>query len=180
MDTAHDEPLPDDGVDRAGRGEGAATPRRLVALPSRLLNLAAAQGERMVSGRLAAADARKWHYAVLAALEEYGPASQATLSRRTGIYRSDLVAVINELEARDAVRRAPDPEDRRRNVVTLTPDGRDHLHRLDTVLDTAQEDLLAPLTDEERTELTALLTRLLAHHTAHPEGAVGEPALSGR
>jgi MarR family transcriptional regulator, lower aerobic nicotinate degradation pathway regulator len=32
---------------------------------------------------------------VLVALQS-GPASQATLSRRTGIYRSDMVAVINE------------------------------------------------------------------------------------
>ncbi|BBB01539.1 putative MarR family transcriptional regulator [Actinacidiphila reveromycinica] len=168
MDTAHDMPLPDDRT---------ATPRRLAALPSRLLNLTAAQGERMISGRLAEADARKWHYAVLAALEEYGPASQATLSRRTGIYRSDLVAVINELEARGTVRRAPDPDDRRRNVVTLTPAGRTQLDRLDAVLGAVQDDLLAPLSGPERAELTSLLARLVAHHAALREG---EGAGTGR
>lgn len=167
MDTAHDMPLPDDRT---------ATPRRLAALPSRLLNLTAAQGERMISGRLAAVDARKWHYAVLAALEEYGPASQATLSRRTGIYRSDLVAVINELEAQGAVERAPDPDDRRRNVITLTSAGRAHLRRLDAILDAAQEDLLAPLTAKERAELVGMLNRLIAHHAGRRED---EPARSG-
>jgi hypothetical protein len=46
--------------------------------------------ERLVNEGLAGADARKWHYAVRVALQESGPASQATLSRRAGIYRSDL------------------------------------------------------------------------------------------
>src|SRR6266540_2768792 len=70
--------------------------------------------ERVVDDGLARADDRKWHYAVLAALQEFGPASQAALSRRTGIYRSDLVAVINELAGRGLIERAPDPADRRR------------------------------------------------------------------
>jgi DNA-binding MarR family transcriptional regulator len=160
MDSAHDMPLPND---RAG------TPQRLRSLPSRLLNLAAMQGERLTSGRLAEADARKWHYAALAALAESGPASQAELSRRTGIYRSDMVAVLNELAARDLVERAPDPADRRRNVVTLTATGRTRLHDLDVILDAAQDDLLAPLSTQERAALTAMLTRLIAHHVARGE-----------
>jgi DNA-binding MarR family transcriptional regulator len=168
MDSAHDMPLPDDQV---------GPPQRLKSLPSRLLNLAAAQGERMIGGRLAAADARKWHYAALAALEEYGSASQATLSRRTGIYRSDLVAVINELATRDLVERAPDPDDRRRNVITLTTAGRARLARLDAILDAAQDDLLAPLTGKEREELIAMLTRLIAHHAGPRES---ERERSGR
>ena len=155
MDAAHDLPLPDD---RTG------TPERLRTLPSRLLSLTGAHADRMVTGRLAEADARKWHYAVLVVLEAYGPASQATLSRRTGVYRSDLVAVINELSARGLVERAPDPEDRRRNVITLTERGGVGLRRLDTVLDAVQDDILAPLDQPERAELTRLLGRLLDHH----------------
>ncbi|SEG76631.1 DNA-binding transcriptional regulator, MarR family [Actinacidiphila yanglinensis] len=168
MDSAHDMHFPADQAD---------TPQRLRTLPSRLLNLTAAQGERMVGGRLAAVHARKWHYAVLAALEESGPASQATLSRRTGIYRSDLVAVINELAGRDLVQRAPDPDDRRRNVITLTGAGRAHLRHLDAILDAAQDDLLAPLTAKERDDLTSMLTRLLAHHA---ERRADEHAQPGR
>jgi DNA-binding MarR family transcriptional regulator len=159
----------DHGHDMPGADDLADTPERLRRLPSRLLGLTAAHGERIISGRLAEADARKWHYAVLAALEEAGPASQATLSRRTGIYRSDLVAVINELSARGLVERAPDPEDRRRNVVTATPAGRERLRRLDTLLAEVQDELLAPLSPAERTELTDLLTRLLTHHGTRRE-----------
>src|SRR6266511_3911047 len=73
-----------------GIRDDRATPARLRRLPSRLLTQTAMHADRLVNEGLARADDRKWHYAVLAALQEFGPASQAALSRRTGIYRSDL------------------------------------------------------------------------------------------
>ena len=141
-----------------------ATPTRLRRLPSRLLTQTAMHADRLANQGLARADARKWHYAVLASLQEFGPASQAALSRRTGIYRSDLVAVINELAARGLIDRAPDPADRRRNVITMTPQGRRHLRQLDKLVAAIQDELLAPLTPPERDQLVRLLTRLLDHH----------------
>jgi len=155
MDTRHDMPPPDPRL---------GTPRRLRALPSRLLGRCATQAERTVGAALAREDARKWHYAVLAALADSGPASQAALSRHTGIYRSDLVAVINELAERGVVERAPDPDDRRRNVISLTARGRRHLERLDTLVGDAQDELLAPLSRSERDQLTALLIRVAEYH----------------
>ncbi|MFJ2562643.1 MarR family winged helix-turn-helix transcriptional regulator [Streptomyces sp. NPDC087568] len=142
------------------------TPARLRAIPSRLLAGAAVVADRLVSERLAAEGARKWHFAVLVALAEAGAASQAELSRRTGIYRSDMVAVLNELAAAECIRREPDPSDRRRNVITLTPTGRRRLERLDTLVSDAQRELLAPLTPVQQDELTHLLTTLIEHH--HP------------
>ncbi|MEV7416302.1 MarR family transcriptional regulator [Streptomyces sp. NPDC089919] len=141
-----------------------ATPDRLRALPSRLLSLSAMHADRLVGEALAAEDSRKWHYAVLAALEESGAASQAELSTRTRVHRSDLVAVINELGARGLVERTPDPADRRRNVITITERGGARLRRLDTLLASVQDELLAPLDPAERRELTRLLTRLTDHH----------------
>ncbi|MFB6579224.1 MarR family winged helix-turn-helix transcriptional regulator [Streptomyces sp. NPDC056402] len=150
---------------------GPLVPVRLRELPSRLLGQASTHAQRLVTEGLSGADAHKWHYAALVALEEYGPASQAALSTRTGIHRSDLVAVINELAARALVERTPDPEDRRRNVITLTPPGRRHLRTLEQILATAQEELLAPLSTGEREQLTRLLGRIVDHH------AYGEPAM---
>ncbi|MFC5663887.1 MarR family winged helix-turn-helix transcriptional regulator [Kitasatospora misakiensis] len=141
----------------------AASPR-VRGLPSRLLAVNAMHADRLVNEGLAAEGARKWHFAALTALAEGGPASQSELSRRTGIYRSDMVAVVNELAERGLVERTPDPADRRRNVITVTTEGRTHLRRLDTVVDAAQEALLAPLTPADRAHLTDLLTRLLDHH----------------
>jgi DNA-binding MarR family transcriptional regulator len=142
----------------------AETPARLRRLPSRLLTQTAMHADRLVTDGLAAAGARKWHYAVLVVLAESGPASQATLSRRTGIYRSDLVAVLNELGERGLVERTPDPDDRRRNVITITGPGRQHLRHLDQLVDAVQDRLLAPLTQPERDQLAGLLTRLQDHH----------------
>jgi MarR family transcriptional regulator, lower aerobic nicotinate degradation pathway regulator len=58
-------------------------------LGAEVLNLAAGYAQRLAGERLAALDSRRWHYATLAALEEFGPDSQSGLSARTGIYRSD-------------------------------------------------------------------------------------------
>ncbi|WP_031512328.1 MarR family winged helix-turn-helix transcriptional regulator [Streptomyces sp. NRRL F-5123] len=140
------------------------TPTRLRTLPSRLLGLAGMWSDRRVTDGLAAIGAHKWHYAVLAALQEYGPASQAALSDRSGIHRSDMVAAINELAAEEYVARAPDPADRRRNVITITPRGRRRLTRIDALLTDLQDDVLAPLSAAERTELTRMLGLLVAHH----------------
>lgn len=141
------------------------TPARVRGLPSRLLTRSAMHAARLVTDGLAAEGARTWHFVVLVALTRSGPASQSALSRRTGVYRSDMVAVINDLAERGFVDRTRDPEDRRRNVITVTPEGRDHLRRLDAIINRAQDDLLAPLTQAERHTLTGLLTRILDHHT---------------
>ncbi len=148
--------MPDDG--------GIKTPERLRRRASRLLSFVAAQSDRLMTEGLAKADARRWHYAVLASLQEYGPASQAALSRRTGIYRSDMVGVLNELAERGFVERASDPEDRRRNVVTITAQGRRQLRQLDKLLDDLHDDLLAPLLPAERDQFVELLSRILEHH----------------
>ena len=143
----------------------ASTPERLRALPSRLLNLAAIYAQRLVGERLATLDSRKWHYATLAALEEFGPDSQSGLSDRTGIYRSDLVSTINDLTARGLVVRAPDPADRRRNAITLTDEGRRHLKRLDVVIAEGEAEFLAPLPDADRAELIRILRLIVGHHS---------------
>ncbi len=139
-------------------------PARVRSKPSWLLNQAAVPANRLVAEALAGIDARRHHYALLAALDDAGPASQADLSRRTTIDRSDMVAAINDLAERGLVARTPDATDRRRNVVTLTPAGRRHLRKLDTVIGKAQDDLLFPLDADERDTLVGLLTRLVEHH----------------
>ena len=138
----------------------------LTELPSWLLTQSAHHAHRLVSDGLGAVGARGYHYRALAALDQDGPASQADLGRRSSIHLSDLVATINELAADGFVERTPDPADRRRNVITITASGRRQLRRLEKQLARIQEELLAPLADDERTQLTALLHRLVEHHGA--------------
>ena len=139
-------------------------PTRVTALPSWLLTQTAGHAHRILVERLSALGARGYDYRVLAALDEHGPTSQADLGRGTGIHLSDMVGCLNDLETAGYVARMPDPADRRRNVVTLTPLGRARMDRLATEAALVQEDLLAPLSSLEREQLTGLLTRLLAFH----------------
>jgi DNA-binding MarR family transcriptional regulator len=118
----------------------------------------------VASGKLASAGSRGYHYRLLAALQEFGPASQAKLGRRTGMDRSDVVAALNELVGRGLADRSTDPADGRRNIITITPAGTAHLRRLEELLDDVQNELLAPLSPAERQQLIHLLTRVLERH----------------
>ena len=140
-----------------------AAPSRLLSKPTWLISQASVHAHRLLTEALAGADARGYHYRLLAALDEFGPASQATLGRRTEMDRSDVVAALNELAARGLVERAADPGDRRRNVITGTPAGRARLEELDGLLAGVQDQLLMPLSGRERRVLTDLLTRVLEH-----------------
>lgn len=150
---------------------GDETPARLRGQLSRLLGMTAVQTGRVASDALAAVGAHKNHFMVLAALAEFGDASQADLSGRTRIYTSDLVSVLNDLVKGGWVRRAPDPADKRRNVITITDAGERRLAELDRVLDGVNEHVMAPLDGEERARLFALLGRINAHLADPPEGA---------
>jgi DNA-binding MarR family transcriptional regulator len=133
---------------------------RVAGRPTWLLSRANARAQALLVEAFAAEGVRGYHLRLLAALEQYGPMSQADLGRHTGIDRSDVVATLNDLvEARLAVRE-PDPGDRRRNVVTITARGTRTLERLDAVLDGVQEALLEPLTSGERKTLVRLLGKL--------------------
>ena len=136
-------------------------PRRLRELPSWLSGQVARRAERLVSDGLAQEGARRQHFSVLTSLAEQGPASQATLGRRLWIDRSDLHAILNELESDGLVTRLPDEQDRRRNVVGLTRRGTATLKRLDTRVDAAQQALLSPLSASEGRELRRLLAQLV-------------------
>ncbi|MEV0380557.1 MarR family transcriptional regulator [Nonomuraea sp. NPDC050643] len=140
------------------------TPARLTARPSWLLTQVAVHAHRLASDSFGEVGARGYHYRILAALDEFGVASQAEIGRRCSMDRSDVVAAINELAAQGFVERTPDPGDRRRNMVSLTKAGDQQLRRMDRALDKVQDDLLGPLPAEDRQTLTRLLTRLLTHH----------------
>ncbi|HTX82528.1 MAG TPA: MarR family transcriptional regulator, partial [Streptosporangiaceae bacterium] len=143
--------------------QASRTPARVKDRPTWLISRAYARSSGLLNAGFEAhgSGLRGYHYRLLAALDEWGPASQADLGRSTGIDRSDVTAALAELESRNLIERTVDPENKRRNVVTLIPAGVEQLHDLDTVVDAVQDELLAPLTATQRRQFITLMSRLL-------------------
>jgi DNA-binding MarR family transcriptional regulator len=140
-------------------------PNRIRRLTSWLTGQLAGTGTALVAEALGAEDLRRQHFTVLSALAERGAASQAALGRRLLIDRSDMHALLSELEHHGLVARVRDSDDRRRMLVELTPAGARALKRLDRRIAAAQDALVAPLSPADRRELQRLLTRLVDYHS---------------
>ncbi|MFB6560796.1 MarR family winged helix-turn-helix transcriptional regulator [Streptomyces sp. NPDC056400] len=134
--------------------------QRIQSLPTWLVGRVAARGRAMVADAIAAEGLKLIHHAVLAATAEYGPVTQADLGRRLAVDPKDMVGILNHLQKEGLVLRAPHPSDRRKNVVTVTPEGAAVLTRCGALAEAANAQLLAPLTPDEQKQLMALLTRL--------------------
>lgn len=140
-------------------------PGRMRQLPSWLAGQVAATAARLVADALARDGLRRPHFIVLSALAERGAASQAELGRRLSIDRSDMHALLGELEQAGFVARVRDERDQRRILIEQTPAGARALKRLDKRVEAAQEALVAPLSAADRRELHQLLTRLVEYHS---------------
>ncbi|MFE3291511.1 MarR family winged helix-turn-helix transcriptional regulator [Rhodococcus sp. NPDC059234] len=139
-------------------------PAALRSSPSWLVGQAGMYAQRLLNERMASGAAHRHHLSTLAALDEYGPVSQASLGRHCHLDRSDVAALVGDLEEAGCLAREPDPADRRRNVVTITPDGAARLAQLRLLASAARDDLLEPLAAAERTQLIALVERVVEHH----------------
>lgn len=107
-------------------------------------------------------------HGVLMLLRARGAQSQSDLSQAMGASASTIVAVVDSLEAAGAVVRRGDPRDRRRNVVTITDQGRQTAERADTIADRLDQELMAPLEAREQAALRSWLQRIRAAGTTEP------------
>jgi DNA-binding MarR family transcriptional regulator len=140
------------------------TPAAFRTRPGWLIGQTSVHHHRLLTDAFGAANARPYHYRLLAALQEFGSASQVAVGRRANLDRSDVVATVDELVERGFVERSADPIDRRRNIISITPAGRAQFRRLDKVLAAVQDELLSPLSPRQREQLIRLLTRVLEYH----------------
>ena len=137
-----------------------STLQRVANRPTWLLGRANARSQALLANAFEQTGMRGYHFRVLAALEEHGPASQADLSRATGIDTSDVVAAVNHLVSNGFVSRQPDDVDRRRNVISITKPGLVAVDRVGRVVDRVQDDVMEPLSDSERKTFLRLLAKL--------------------
>jgi DNA-binding MarR family transcriptional regulator len=89
-----------------------------------------------------------------------GPVTQKALIEQLEVDPSVLVALLNDLEGEDLVRRRRDPADRRRHIVEITPKGTGRLEKSDLALDVVERELFADLSERDVASLRRLLGRL--------------------
>ncbi|MFE0413591.1 MarR family winged helix-turn-helix transcriptional regulator [Streptomyces tendae] len=99
---------------------------------------------------------------LLRTLAHYGsPPRMADLAERLEVVPRAVTTLVDGLEAAGKVRRVPDPANRRVIRIELTDDGRAALRELHGARRSAAEEILAPLTDEQRAVLGGLLDTLI-------------------
>jgi DNA-binding MarR family transcriptional regulator len=109
-------------------------------------------------------NANPYQHGVLCSLAETRAETQAQIADALGYDRSWLVGLLDELEEEGLIERKPDPADRRRNIVTLKPEGEARLLELRALSKQVEDDFLAPLDKAERQQLHGLLQKLAAYH----------------
>jgi MarR family transcriptional regulator, lower aerobic nicotinate degradation pathway regulator len=152
---------PPDAVEQPG---SPRLPQELLGSTVFLLKrLGDAAKERAVSGYVLAG-CSPYHHAVLALLAEGARETQTAIADALGVDRSQLVGILDELEERGLVERRRDPNDRRRHVVNMTPEGKRTLARHRAIIKRIDDEFLAPLDDASREALHGLLLHLASHH----------------
>ena len=106
---------------------------------------------------------------VLAVVEKLQPVSQRQISDHLGLDASDVVGVLDILEAASMVERRRDPRDRRRHAVVLTDQGETAARRFAALRVKATERALADLDPDERRTLVDLLERANARWVSGSE-----------
>jgi DNA-binding MarR family transcriptional regulator len=101
--------------------------------------------------------------AVLLVLAGQEAASQQQAAARLGVDRTTMVAFLDTLEDKELVARRADPDDRRRNVVVLTPKGADTLREATAASDAAERRFLAPLAAADAGRFRAALQAVALH-----------------
>ena len=122
---------------------------------------------------LAAFGLRARHVIALTLLRDLGEQNQSDLPATLGMDPTNVVALLNELEADDLVERRRSPQDRRRHTVSLTPAGKARLKEVEHLLTEVEHRILDPLTREEQRSLYVLLVRA----TESPPCATSSQAL---
>lgn len=100
---------------------------------------------------------RPRHLVTLTVLRDRGGSSQQALAATLEMDGTNIVGLLNDLEAEKLIERRRSPEDRRRHVVELTDAGAQILAKAEFALAAAEDEVLGALSDEQRETLYHLL-----------------------
>ena len=106
-------------------------------------------------------DTTNVQYGVLTVLDAHPGASQKDICEALELDRSTVADVCVRMEKAGLVSREAAAEDRRRNVLMLTPDGTRELERIRPLVTEVQSQLLGKLDEAQKMQLRGLLLALL-------------------
>lgn len=96
-------------------------------------------------------------YTALSVLERRPTMSAADLARASFVRAQSAADLIGALERRGLIERRTDPDNRRRMLISLTPEGRTFLDTYDPRVEELEEQMLADLGPEDRESFRAFL-----------------------
>lgn len=142
------------------------------ALLDHLARLMRAQAE----SALAPLGLRPRHLVALTILRDNNGGTQQALASLLSMDRTNLVGLLNDLEADDLIARRRDAVDRRRHLVELTEVGASRLAEAEAALSDAEETVLGALDADQRRQLRELLQLAAAGHAGDCNAAINHSA----
>jgi DNA-binding MarR family transcriptional regulator len=102
---------------------------------------------------------RPRHLVALTVLRSRGDCTQQGLAATLEMDGTNIVGLLNELEAENLIERRRSPEDRRRHLVELTDAGAKQLAKAEVTLAAIEDEVLGALDDSQRATLYDLLLK---------------------
>jgi DNA-binding MarR family transcriptional regulator len=110
-------------------------------------------------------------FALLSVLREQGSMAQQALGELMHVDPNNLVLLLNDSEASGWLERRRDTSDRRRHIVVLTDAGVQALAHAEEAIEDVEDQVLGPLSAEERATLRKLLQKAAAGDRRASESA---------
>ncbi len=153
----------------------AVTPKTAAHRSSALMNHLARLIRMASEQELQPLGLRPRHLVALTVMRENGGVtSQQELATELGVDRTNLVGLLNELEAEGLILRRRAAEDRRRHIVELTPAGEERLAAAEAAIGAAEDEVLGALSDRQREQLFELLQQASAGRAPDCAAAAAE------
>jgi MarR family transcriptional regulator, transcriptional regulator for hemolysin len=135
----------------------------VLSTPGHLISLAARGFARLSEARLKPLGFGVGYLPTLVALKNGRAETQRDLARFVRIEQPSMAQMLVRMERDGLIRRTPDPADGRSSRISLTDTAHARLPDACTALFQGNRDALAGFSDEEATQLNALLSRLIAN-----------------
>ena len=117
---------------------------------------------------------RPRHMVALTVLRDGGGSTQQALAATLEMDGTNIVGLLNDLEAKNLIERRRSPEDRRRHLVELTDAGAEQLAKAEFALSAVEDEVLGALDDSQRETLYNLLQRAAAGTAVNCTAAIDD------